>query len=433
MSQAGSRLSHTYPNTQAKLWATIVIALISVSVAALGQGRGGERLGLREKKLFPADPAAGSRFGYSAGVSGETMVIGAFIADGIVSNAGAAYVFEKRNGTWHQVAKLFADDGSNGDGFGTSAGISGDTIVIGSPFAPVEGVPGAGAAYVFHRQGGRWVQQAKLPSPDPREFGDFGDDLGVAISGDTIVVADGGAFQAPRTFGAVSVYNRIGSSWMQTARLTVENEPSFASSVSIDKNTLVVGASTGNSGEVSFSGAAYVFQRDDGQWIQRARLTAEDAASGAGLGFSVAVSGNLVAVGAINGQNAGHFPGAVYIFGRDDSAWRQLTKLVASDGADFDVLGFRIAISGKTVLAGAENRAEGSNPSVGAAYVFRERQGSWEEAAELTPSDGTASELFGCSTAIDNKTLIVGAGGQTTAAGQAAGEAYTYHLDEDNR
>jgi hypothetical protein len=277
------------------------------------------------------------------------------------------------------------------------------------------------------------VQQAKLPSPDPRDFGDFGDDLGVAISDDTIVVADGSAFRPPATFGAVSVYTRTGSSWKQTARLTVNNEPSFASSVSIDKDTLVVGAASGNAGLVSFAGAAYVFHRDHAGWSQPARLTADDATQAAGFGFSVGVSGDLIAVGAINAQNNGHTPGAVYVFGRGEESWEQQAKLVASDGADFDLLGFRIGISGSTVLAGAENRALDGNPSVGASYVFQAREGAWHETAELIPTDGMASELFGCSIAIDRKTLLVGAGGQTTKTGGGAGEAYTYHLQSEEQ
>ena len=416
-------------NVVAKVQIVLLFSLLGLAAAA--QDPIFAEHSLTEQKLFPHDPSVGSRFGYSAGVSEGTMVIGAFIANGAVANAGAAYIFEKRNGRWLQTAKIFSNDGADGDGFGTSAGISGDTIVIGAPFATVDGVEGAGAAYVFHRERGRWVQQAKLPSPDPREFGDFGDDLGVAISGDTIVVADGAAFRAPAAFGAVSVYTRTGSTWRQTARLTVNNEPSFANNVSIDKDTVVVGAASGNAGQVSFAGAAYVFHRDHGRWSEAARLTAGDATQVAGFGFSVGVSNDLIAVGAINAQNNGHTPGAVYVFKKDERGWEQQAKLVANDGVDFDLLGFRIGISGSTVLAGAENRALNGNAAVGGAYVFQARDGAWQQTAELIPSDGMASELFGCSIAINQKTLLVGAGGQTTKAGAGAGEAYTYRLQGD--
>ena len=106
----------------------------------------------------------------------------------------------------------------------------------------------------------------------------------------------------------------------------------------------------------------------------------------------------------------------------------QRAKLVAGDGADFDLLGFRVAISGSTVLAGAENRALGNSQAVGAAYVFESKDGVWSQLAELIPSDGMAFELFGCSIALDDQTLLVGAGGQTTRIGQGAGEAYTYDI-----
>jgi FG-GAP repeat len=356
------------------------------------------------------------------------MVIGAFIADGAAPNTGAAYVFERMHGTWVQRAKIFANDGADGDGFGSSAAISGDTIVIGAPFATISGVEGAGAAYVFHRQGREWTQEAKLPSPDPREFGDFAGDLGVSISGDTIVVADGAAFEPPSTFGAVLVYTRDGSSWEQTARLVVDNEPSFASSVSIDGDTIAVGAITANAGQVDFGGAAYVFRRKHKAWIEEARLTADDATQGAGLGFSVAVSGNLVAAGAIGAEKSGRMAGAVYVF---DRRGKQQAKLVASDGTDSDELGFRVAMNQSTVLAGAENRSSGTIPAVGAAYVYRLHDSVWEQVGELIPSDGSASGLFGCSTAVDGDTILAGAGGQTTKEGPGTGEAYTYNLNDD--
>jgi hypothetical protein len=435
MSPAAQQPTALYPRAVGISSVSLMIILLSLmSVVASAQSSSqDQRRAPYEKRLFPKDPAVESRFGYSAGISGDAMVIGAFIADGVMPGAGAAYVFERVHGRWIQNAKIFASDGADGDGFGSSAAISGDTIVIGAPFAAVSGVEGAGAAYVFHRESGMWVQQAKLPSPDPRDFGDFAGDLGVAISGDTIVVADGAAFQPPSTFGAVSVYTRKGSSWKQTARLTVDNEPSFATSVAVDQDTVVVGASTGNAGQVAFAGAAYVFHRNHGLWSQQARLTADDPTQAAGLGFSVAVSGDRVAIGAINAQVGDHLPGAVYVFGRNGDEWKEQAKLAATDGADFDLLGFRVAISGSTVLAGAENRASGANPAVGAAYVFQPREGGWAQVAELLASDGTASALFGCSTAVDGETVLVGAGGQTTKAGAGAGEAYAYQLEDDTR
>jgi hypothetical protein len=95
-------------------------------------------------------------------------------------------------------------------------------------------------------------------------------------------------------------------------------------------------------------------------------------------------------------------------------------------------LGFRVAISKDIVLAGAENRASGGNPAVGAAYVFESREGDSSEVAELLASDGTSSAQFGCSTAVNADTFLVGAG-QTTVTGQGAGEAYTYQFQSDRR
>jgi len=62
---------------------------------------------LEEKKLFTLDTQPGALFGYSVGVTRDTMVTGAFLADtAAFSSSGAAYVFQKMSGRWVQVAEL---------------------------------------------------------------------------------------------------------------------------------------------------------------------------------------------------------------------------------------------------------------------------------------------------------------------------------------
>jgi VCBS repeat-containing protein len=157
-------------------------------------------------KLTPADGWV-ERFGWSVSVSGDTAVVGADGADvGDNPNQGAAYVFYRDQGgldAWGQVAKLTADDGGDGDHFGYSVSVSGDTAVVGANKADIGGNYYQGAAYVFYRRLGgsdAWGQVAKLTAADGARGDWFG--ISVSVSGDTAIV---GAYAAGPA-GAAYVY-----------------------------------------------------------------------------------------------------------------------------------------------------------------------------------------------------------------------------------
>jgi len=262
--------------------------------------------------LKASNTEAFDKFGWSVGVSGDTVVVGAYeedsIATGVNGNqangveaSGAAYVFFRSGGTWSQQAYLKASNTGNGDWFGYSVSISGDTIVVGSPFESSisTGVNGdqnndshlsAGAAYVFVRNGTTWTQQAYVKASntpnlnDPFAGGDlFG--VSVSVSGDMLVAGatsedsnatgvngnqlDNTGFDS----GAAYVFTRAGTTWTQQAYLKASNAETFeyfGEPVAVSGNTVVVGApiedsnATGVNGneannDAADSGAAYVF------------------------------------------------------------------------------------------------------------------------------------------------------------------------------
>jgi len=136
-------------------------------------------------KLIASDGAADDQFGRSVSVSGETAVVAAYLDDDNGSNSGSAYVFIRSGTTWTQQAKLTASDGAAGDQFGRSVSVSGETVVIGAYLDDDNG-SNSGSAYVFTRSGTTWTQQAKLTASD----GATSDVLGVSVSlsRDTAVV-----------------------------------------------------------------------------------------------------------------------------------------------------------------------------------------------------------------------------------------------------
>ncbi len=228
-------------------------------------------------KVSAADGSATDSFGLSAAVDGDTAVIGAVWDDDHGFNSGSAYVFVRSGGAWVQQAKLLAPDGAANDNFGRSAGISGDTIVIGAQNDDDHGTD-SGSANIFVRTGNTWTWQAKLTASDGAPL----DRLGwqIDISGDTVVAS---------------------------SHRDNDHGPD--------------------------SGSAYVFVRaPDGTWFQEAKLTASDAAPADEFGHAVAISGDTILVGAYKNDDAGSSSGAAYVFVRSEGGtWTEQAKLTASN------------------------------------------------------------------------------------------------------
>ena len=185
-------------------------------------------------------------------------MVGAINADVGGPDSGAAYVFQWNGSAWTQEAKLVAEDGEGGDFFGFSVSINGDAAVIGA-YAEGPHKSFKGAAYVHRRVGGAWSQEAKLTASDPHRK-----DL-------------------------------------------------FGSSVSVDGNLVVVGATQADDGPKD-TGAAYVFQWTGTTWSEELKLTASDGAKGDLFGETVSIEGNVVVVGSPQDDDAGSSSGSAYVY-----------------------------------------------------------------------------------------------------------------------
>jgi hypothetical protein len=188
----------------------------------------------------------------------------------------------------------------------------------------------------------------------------------------------------------------------------------FGTSVSVSEDTAVVGA-TGDDDAGPESGSAYVFARSGGAWTQRQKLTASDAAAGDEFGSSVAVSGDTVMVGANRGGGVTTDSGSAYVYVRSGAMWTQQQELTASDGAQFDDFGWSVSVDGNTAVVGAYGLA---------AYVFVRSGAVWTQQQKLTPSD-SPSGFFGASVSVSGDTAVVGAY-YDDDAGARSGSAYVF-------
>ena len=396
----------------------------------------GALLVAQEAQLTGADGAADDNFGWSIAISGDTAVVGAPY-DQVGANAyqGSAYVFVRSGRIWSQQTQLTAVDGAAGDYFGWSVAISGDTVVVGAPYDDVGANGNQGAAYVFVRSGATWSQQQQLTAAD----GAAGDNLGtsVTISGNTVAVGapyDGVGANADQ--GSAYVFVRSGALWSQQQQLIAVDGAAldyFGWSVAISGDTVVVGAANDDIGATADQGSAYVFVRSGAVWGLQAHVAAADGLAGDYFGNSVAISGDTVVVGAYYddiGANADQ--GSAYVFVRSGTAWSQQAQLTAADGLVFDRFGTSVAISGDTVVAGAPYDDVGANGNQGSAYVFVRSGTIWSQ-QQLTAVDGAAADHFGYSVAIWGDTVPVGANVDDVGANINQGSAYVLRIAKPGR
>ena len=382
-------------------------------------------LHLQIPKLAASGVAAGDFFGWSVAVDGDTMVVGAPFDDafsyGSGQDRGSAHVFTRQSGVWSHVAKLTASDAAAYDYFGLSVAVDGGTVVVG---AYGDGAD-VGSVYVFSEPVGGWASvsgNVKLTASDAAASDRFG--FSVAVDGGTVVV---GAYGDGADVGSVYVFSEPVGGWASVSgnvKLTASDAAAsdrFGFSVAVDGGTVVVGA-YGDGADV---GSVYVFSEPVGGWASvsgNVKLTASDAAASDRFGFSVAVDGGTVVVGA---YGDGADVGSVYVFSEPVGGWASVSgnvKLTASDAAASDRFGISVAVDGGTVVVGADR----DGAEVGSVYVFSEPVGGWASVSgdvELTASDAATSDYFGRSVAVDGGTVVVGVYGDDDG-GLNSGSAY---------
>ena len=343
-----------------------------------------------------------------------------------------------------QQGELTASDGAEEDHLGFAVAVSGNTIVAGARLHEVGANEQQGAVYVFTMPASGWAnatERAKLTASDGAEQDELG--YSVAVSGNTVVAGARFHRVANEKQGAAYVFTMPASGWAnttQTAELSASDgaaRDELGYSVAVSGNTVVAGARFHRVGANGHQGAAYVFTMPASGWAntttQAAELSASDGAAADGLGYSVAVSGNTVVAGARFHQvGANGHQGAVYVFTMPASGWANTTQaaeLSASDGAARDELGYSVAVSGNTVVAGARFHRVGANEKQGAVYVFTMPASGWAnetESAELAASDGAEGDELGYSVAVSGNTIAAGAPKHMVGANEEQGATYAY-------
>jgi len=359
----------------------------------------------QQQKLAPGD--AGDNVGLSVSLSGDTALIGAHFDDRAGMRAGAAYVFVRSGTTWTQQARLVSSDLAAGDEFGRAVALSRDTAVV-AAWRDDDGAADTGSVYVFVRSGTTWTQQAKLRAADAATQDFFG--LSVAVEGDTALVSsyddDGGSES-----GAVYAFVRSGTTWTQQAKLRAADAAAsdlFGATLALSGETALIGANFAHAPAVD-SGAAYIFVRSGTTWSQQAKLAPPAPLAGDEFGDAVSLAGDTAVVAASRRDVMFPNDGAVYVFQRTGTTWALQATLVASDPAADDRFGRAVAVSGNLVLVGAPLHDEPGAGNAGVVYSFLRTGTTWaQDARFVNPAPGF-DDRFGFSVALGGNTGLVGA------------------------
>jgi hypothetical protein len=313
----------------------------------------------REFALTAGDPKAGAEFGRSIAIDGDCLVVGAAEgSDDAFVGPGAAYVFRWTGKAYVPEAKLDpkVDDPTIPDGaeFGRAVSIKGNVIVVGARFAATATAERAGAAYVYQKRQGIWSFTQKVVSSDSAPEDNFG--RAIALDNDLLVITARKEDVSVVNDGAAYVFRHKAGIWYEEAKLTADDSTDgarFGQSVAVRGNLIVVGARDADTTAANMAGAAYVFSDFGHEWLQVAKLYAVDGQSGDQFAFTVTISGNMVLAGARRADLPSRKDaGAVYLFGYTGTSWQQTGKLTASDASAGDEFGHSIAMAGSLVAVG---------------------------------------------------------------------------------
>lgn len=383
---------------------------------------------IQQQKLQASDAAANDQFGHTITLDGDTAIIGAWLDDnGGGVDAGAVYVFTRSGGVWTQQQKLVASDAAANDFFGFSVSLDGDTALIGAVSDNNSGGQGAGSAYVFTRSGGVWTEQQRLQASDVALNDLFG--YSVSLSGDTAVISSVADDNGGQQSGSAYIFTRSGGIWTEQQRLQASDAAegdNFGHSVSLSGDSVIIGAWQDDNAGGNAAGSAYVFTRSGGVWTQEQKLIASDASGLDFFGTSVSLSGDTAIVGASLNDSAGNDAGAAYVFTRSSGVWVEQQRLRASDAAAEDNFGGRVSISGDKAVISSFLDDNSGGVDAGSAYVFIRSGGVWTQQERFQATDPGPNDGFGFSVALSRDTILVGSYQDDNSGGADAGSAYIF-------
>mmetsp|Transcript_29582 Transcript_29582/g.87648 ORF Transcript_29582/g.87648 Transcript_29582/m.87648 type:complete len:839 (+) Transcript_29582:2769-5285(+) len=367
-------------------------------------------------KLFAKHGRTLESFGHSVAVDGDTIIVGIPSDDINGPMSGSARVFSRLGIEWMEQDYLVPSDGEDFKQFGVSVALYGNTVIIGADNHYSDN------AYVFKMSVGKWQEEALL---QPREGVSDWYGVSVAVYNDTALIGTPRNQVGDIGTGTVFVFTRMNATWDQVATLIPsdgEDGAWFGSSVAVDRDTAVIGASL----DKNRVGSAYVFVRRGGEWHQQDKLRPRNKTISRSFGTSVSLDGRWLIVGSPDGWQLQR--SSAHVFQRIGRKWERRGELQPpNDGSDDSAFGTTVALNARTAIVGSYRHSQNGWLS-GAAHVFKRFGVNWQMLATLRPRDGEGYDLFGQSAALSDKIAVIGAKKGDNDKGKDSGVAYVLEM-----
>ena len=382
------------------------------------------------QKLRPADNACEDAFGYSTRFVQDSLAVSAYLSNnnGLV-NSGSVYIYEHDGGSWIECIELGASDPQFGAGFGFPLASDGSRLAVGATSADNKG-----AVYAFEKQGDLWTETGKMAGSTIGSGNCFACSLD--IDGDTIVAGAYADHDQGLGSGSAWIFEWDGANWSETTQLLASDGAignTFGASVAVFGNTAIIGAIGGDASPNGNEGCVYVFEYFGGTWTEQSKLVASDATEDDRFGASVAIEGDVIVVGAPGTDLGAWLAGSVYIFERNpDLTWgpQETFKIQGGGVSQASLFGLTVEFDEGRILASSYDGEFGS--PTGAVYLFDRGPTSWKQTTKLVSSDAGRSDIFGRSFALSGNTIVVGADGTDDADpdddGCNSGSAYVFEI-----
>ncbi|MGE0555216.1 MAG: choice-of-anchor B family protein [Gemmatimonadales bacterium] len=383
----------------------------------------------------PADALMAPGFAAAVAVVGDQVLVGrARATTSPPQSVGAIHVFRLEGGAWAESASFASSETKLGDGFGAAIAGGGSLVAVGAPRA----ADGAGAVYLFSRGRDGWTETLRLVLPEGREGDLFGATLD--LDGNTLVVGAPGRDSAR---GAAYAFRRSGDAWGAAAPIGqgIETGDRYGTALDLAGDRLIVGApgalgGFGGQARGAKPGGAFVYKESNDRWIEEGHLTVSDsiqalgaavallggsafastpladgnsgqviefrrqgdawtraaaipsgAASGSRFGIGLATADGQLLVTAFGNPRQ---PGGVFVYGKEGESWAQRQSL-SSGGPFGDAFGNTVATGNGLLLV----TAPGADFGEGKVYAFRKDGGSWVEAGSLVDNPSAMTAVTG--------------------------------------
>lgn len=388
----------------------------------------------QQAKIIASDRHAGSVFGSNTVIEGNRVAVSSHgHTHGDFTGNASVYVFEFDGTAWIETAELLASDGFQGNRFGTSIAMSGDTIAVSAEFDTENGTL-SGSVYIFNYDGTNWIQQAKLFPKDGDEFLYFG--YSIALFEDTLVAASNRRTTGGKLdIGIAYIFEFDGTTWVEKQAIVPPTDRlrGFASSIAVQNNTIVVGSPAVHTDEVSNSGALFVYEYIGSFWQHTNSIYPTDPQSFSNFGTPVDLSGDVIVAGSERHSDGLNEQGTVYVYRRSGNGWTEEARLLASNGESNDHFGYSVGISHDTIVVGAPwaDLPNGSANNSGMAYLFQRLDGQWNQVSLMRASDAGGNDLFSYgsgSISVDQNRAIIGSLFDRIGSQSNAGSAYIFDL-----